>query len=113
MSTYSTTLAFGAGNESRTRDLNLGKVALYQLSYSRVIPSLKAWHFKVIRLFRQVKKIFELTVDFLKSTVNCYFFSLFCLIRRAVYAQAWDQQSRDGKSPRDRDRAKVYPVWQV
>ncbi len=27
---------FGAGNESRTRDLNLGKVALYQLSYSRI-----------------------------------------------------------------------------
>jgi hypothetical protein len=26
---------FGAGNEIRTRDLNLGKVALYQLSYSR------------------------------------------------------------------------------
>src|SRR5690606_25533820 len=29
---------FGAGDESRTRDLNLGKVALYQLSYSRKIP---------------------------------------------------------------------------
>ena len=28
---------FGAGNEVRTRDLNLGKVALYQLSYSRMI----------------------------------------------------------------------------
>jgi hypothetical protein len=27
--------SFGAGNETRTRDLNLGKVALYQLSYSR------------------------------------------------------------------------------
>ena len=27
--------SFGAGNEARTRDLNLGKVALYQLSYSR------------------------------------------------------------------------------
>ena len=27
----------GAGNEVRTRDLNLGKVALYQLSYSRVL----------------------------------------------------------------------------
>ena len=27
----------GAGNEIRTRDLNLGKVALYQLSYSRII----------------------------------------------------------------------------
>ena len=25
----------GAGEESRTLDLNLGKVALYQLSYSR------------------------------------------------------------------------------
>ena len=30
-------LEFGAGNESRTRDLNLGKVALYQLSYSRIV----------------------------------------------------------------------------
>ncbi len=28
-------MKFGAGDESRTRDLNLGKVALYQLSYSR------------------------------------------------------------------------------
>jgi hypothetical protein len=27
----------GAGDESRTRDLNLGKVALYQLSYSRAV----------------------------------------------------------------------------
>ena len=27
--------SIGAGNEARTRDLNLGKVALYQLSYSR------------------------------------------------------------------------------
>jgi hypothetical protein len=27
----------GAGKESRTLDLNLGKVALYQLSYSRII----------------------------------------------------------------------------
>jgi hypothetical protein len=29
----------GAGNEARTRDLNLGKVALYQLSYSRITGS--------------------------------------------------------------------------
>ena len=29
-------LEFGAGNETRTRDPNLGKVVLYQLSYSRV-----------------------------------------------------------------------------
>jgi hypothetical protein len=31
-------LGLGAGDESRTRDLNLGKVALYQLSYSRSLP---------------------------------------------------------------------------
>ncbi len=31
----STDKILGAGNEARTRDLNLGKVALYQLSYSR------------------------------------------------------------------------------
>jgi len=29
-------LKSGAGKESRTLDLNLGKVALYQLSYSRI-----------------------------------------------------------------------------
>jgi hypothetical protein len=29
----------GAGNEARTRDLNLGKVALYQLSYSRTLKN--------------------------------------------------------------------------
>ena len=33
-------LLFGAGDESRTRDLNLGKVALYQLSYSRILLSI-------------------------------------------------------------------------
>jgi hypothetical protein len=30
----------GAGEESRTLDLNLGKVALYQLSYSRFVIAL-------------------------------------------------------------------------
>ena len=38
-----TSFKSGAGNESRTRDLNLGKVALYQLSYSRVILQVKQW----------------------------------------------------------------------
>ena len=27
---------FGAGNEARTRDLDLGKVALYQHNYARI-----------------------------------------------------------------------------
>jgi hypothetical protein len=30
---------FGAGNETRTRDFDLGKVALYQLSYSRIVDA--------------------------------------------------------------------------
>ena len=30
---------FGAGNETRTRDPDLGKVVLYQLSYSRITIS--------------------------------------------------------------------------
>ncbi len=29
-------ISFGAGNETRTRDPNLGKVVLYQLSYFRL-----------------------------------------------------------------------------
>ena len=32
---YALSLCFGAGEESRTLDLYLGKVSLYQLSYSR------------------------------------------------------------------------------
>ena len=31
---------FGAGNETRTRDFHLGKVVLYQLSYSRFADAL-------------------------------------------------------------------------
>ena len=29
---------FGAGDEARTRYLHLGKVALYQMSYTRILP---------------------------------------------------------------------------
>jgi hypothetical protein len=36
---------YGAGDEARTRDLNLGKVALYQLSYSRIALLHNALHF--------------------------------------------------------------------
>ncbi len=37
--TASLFMEIGAGKESRTLDLNLGKVALYQLSYSRIYHS--------------------------------------------------------------------------
>ncbi len=42
---YGTTTAEEAGNRARTGDLNLGKVALYQLSYAREIPvTIRASH---------------------------------------------------------------------
>ena len=36
---FATDCEFGAGNEARTRDPDLGKVVLYQLSYSRKFTS--------------------------------------------------------------------------
>ena len=47
---------FGAENGARTRDLNLGKVALYQLSYFRVGIA-------------KIDKKFEFPKIFLKSLV--------------------------------------------
>ncbi len=40
-SLHSQLRTYGAGDGIRTRDINLGKVALYQLSYSRVLGGLK------------------------------------------------------------------------
>ena len=37
-------LSFGAGDEARTRYLHLGKVALYQMSYARVMRNPKTAH---------------------------------------------------------------------
>ena len=48
-------LKSGAGEESRTLDLYLGKVSLYQLSYSRVkrVRIIKAWQdLSTIKAFR-------------------------------------------------------------
>ena len=39
---------FGAGNETRTRDPDLGKVVLYQLSYSRLGVSVLNKHFQIL-----------------------------------------------------------------
>ena len=47
-------LKTGAGNETRTRDPNLGKVVLYQLSYSRIPPSVEVDD-KIKRFFNRVK----------------------------------------------------------
>ncbi len=53
----------GAGNEARTRDPDLGKVVLYQLSYSRVclLPNNGAYFYGFILLcqIKFVKKFFD------------------------------------------------------
>ena len=35
---------YGAGNGTRTRDIKLGKLALYQLSYARQIGTKRAFN---------------------------------------------------------------------
>ena len=54
-------LRFGAGEESRTLDLNLAKVALYQLSYSRKTSA----HYRDIRMpvniYNQQKFTFQIS----------------------------------------------------
>ena len=58
----------GAGNEIRTRDLNLGKVALYQLSYSRICSQLSIICFVLrwmnyranFQIFKTCREIFAL-----------------------------------------------------
>ena len=42
---------FGAGNETRTRDPNLGKVMLYQLSYSRNVGGIIESFIKLSTLY--------------------------------------------------------------
>ncbi len=54
---------FGAGNETRTRDPDLGKVVLYQLSYSRFGSVLDA-----------ADVVHILQIDNFMSTTNFIFF---------------------------------------
>ena len=44
-------LKTGAKDEARTRDINLGKVALYQLSYSRAVRIFILMNFKTLSSF--------------------------------------------------------------
>ena len=53
----------GAGNEARTRDLNLGKVALYQLSYSRVKTG------AIIAIFRKPSTLYDSKIQLISLTV--------------------------------------------
>ena len=44
--------SFGAGDRTRTGDINLGKVALYQLSYSREGGALYGFGWAAVNLFK-------------------------------------------------------------
>ncbi len=60
-------LKFGAGNEIRTRDPDLGKVVLYQLSYSR---NKRGTSFEVVRILQKFWG---------NATFNSTFFAPQCL----------------------------------
>ena len=77
---------FGAEHETRTRDPNLGKVVLYQLSYFRIIPE---WDCKGTKIF-QNSKLFQENLEF--SSV----FVLFCqqLFHQRGYDSAFCKSSQ-------------------
>ena len=56
---------FGAGNRSRTDDLNLGKVALYQLSYSRKLSThaIQRIRFKQSRILLLISAVMQTNTE--------------------------------------------------
>ena len=67
-------LTIGAENETRTRDPNLGKVVLYQLSYFRIFPERDCKGTKIFftskffrTFFQKICKIFEKTWFFAQN----------------------------------------------
>ena len=84
-------LEFGAGNESRTRDLNLGKVALYQLSYSRR----KVRNYKVIFWLVKHRGVLYLFFCLIRLSISCArcllgrYFGGSCLVSRGGWMLFW------------------------
>ena len=66
----------GAGNETRTRDPNLGKVVLYQLSYSRMRHIIAHWRFWSSS-FRFLNRRMHIYSSFLYPLLSGLF--IFCL----------------------------------
>ena len=60
-----TVVCFGAENGARTRDLNLGKVALYQLSYFRKTLLLSVGIAKIDTFFESPKFFYVFSHAFL------------------------------------------------
>ena len=74
---------FGAENETRTRDPNLGKVMLYQLSYFRILlPILVVWDCKGTHFFLTSKLFCK---NFYIFSKKVHFSPLFG-VRRAIFA---------------------------
>ena len=69
VTTVATGFLFGAGDEARTRYLDLGKVALYQMSYARRTELIIAYKFDfvnpVIRFFYS-----ESTISMIPTSVS-------------------------------------------
>ena len=76
---------FGAGDESRTRDLNLGKVALYQLSYSRIVTAnfLRVLPLLVLRYYWYFRTTFR--YYFVRTALYFFCPAAWCSSGRAVH----------------------------
>ena len=65
------TFGLGAENETRTRDPNLGKVVLYQLSYFRNTKNLTTATFRL--------RVQRYTIFFILQIFSQLFFTFFCI----------------------------------
>ena len=81
-------LFFGAEDEARTRDPNLGKVVLYQLSYFCRCPILFVWDCKgrqnILSSKLFCKKIYKKCTFFMKKAKNARKMAKSC--RKSTYA---------------------------
>ena len=72
----------GAGNETRTRDIYLGKVTLYQLSYSRSNRNYIISHYFLQLNFQNKKNSKKKKI---KKILDKFIKKLYSLIRLALY----------------------------
>ena len=73
---------FGAENETRTRDPNLGKVMLYQLSYFRIVTPFISFGIAKVRTFFKLPNFFEKILQkMMIFFISGVFFAEFGVIR--------------------------------
>ena len=86
---------FGAGNEIRTRDPDLGKVVLYQLSYSRIIaflPLIKSVSPKLAKLGNHfVTRYMLYQLSYYRMSISAAVSVRCCSLKRGVHSTCTDK----------------------